>query len=80
MNALTRAARERGLATMESQVLSSNADMLRFAHGLGFELQHLPDDIRIVRIVKGLQPAAPQAHPPMSGFDSVLHKDLSRAD
>ena len=56
MSALIGAARERGLATMESQVLSWNADMLRFAHGLGFEVQHVPDDIGTMRIVKELLP------------------------
>jgi acetyltransferase len=55
MNALIGAARERGLATMESQVLTCNTEMLRFAHGLGFEVQHVPDDMTTVRIVKALQ-------------------------
>jgi acetyltransferase len=58
MNTLIQAARERGLRTMESQVLSSNSAMLRFAHGLGFESQHVPDDLTVMRIVKQLQPPA----------------------
>ena len=60
MNALIGAARERGLLTMESQVLACNTPMLRFAHGLGFEVQHLPDDMTTVRIVKTLQARPPQ--------------------
>jgi acetyltransferase len=60
MNALIAAARERRLATMESQVLTCNAEMLRFAHGLGFEVQHIPDDMTTVRIVKALQASPPQ--------------------
>jgi acetyltransferase len=61
MQDLIAAARERGLGTMESQVLACNTDMLRFAHGLGFEVQHVPDDMSVVRIVKRLAPAAPPA-------------------
>lgn len=61
MGALIRAAHERGLSTMESQVLSCNSGMLRFAQGLGFEVQHVPDDISTLRIVKKLQTSAPAA-------------------
>lgn len=42
--------------------LELNGDMLRFAHGLGFEVQHVPDDVSVMRIVKRLQAAAPRAH------------------
>ncbi len=58
--ALIRAARARGLAVMESQVLTENREMLRFARGLGFEVRLVPEDGSIVRIVKSLQipPAA----------------------
>jgi acetyltransferase len=54
MEALTRAARERGIAEMEGQVLASNAPMLRFARALGFEVQQVAGDPRIRRVVKKL--------------------------
>lgn len=65
MNALIGAARDRGLLTMESQVLSCNGEMLRFAHGLGFEVQHVPDDATTVRIIKTLQTSL-RRHPERS--------------
>jgi acetyltransferase len=57
MSALIQAARDRGLSSIESQVLSTNSDMLRFARGLGFEVRHLPGDMTTVRIAKPLRPA-----------------------
>jgi acetyltransferase len=54
MEALIRTARERGLAIMEGIVLTRNAEMIRFARGLGFEVQPVPDDPTTVRIVKKL--------------------------
>lgn len=54
MEALIRTARERGLAIMEGVVLSRNAEMIRFARGLGFDVQPVPDDPTTVRIVKKL--------------------------
>ena len=51
---LIRAARERGLRTMEGLVLSRNAAMLRFARGLGFEIQPVAEDLATMRIVKTL--------------------------
>ena len=54
MEALIRAARERGLASMEGLVLSHNATMLRFARGLGFEICPNPGDPTTKRIVKKL--------------------------
>lgn len=54
MEALLRAARERGIAEMEGQVLASNAQMLRFARALGFRTQQVADDPRVRRIVKRL--------------------------
>ena len=36
-------------------LLSWNKDRLRFAHGLGFEVQHVPDDVSVMRVVKRLQ-------------------------
>jgi len=54
MEALTRAARDRGLAIMEGMVLSTNTTMLHFARALGFEVQSVPEDRTTVRIVKKL--------------------------
>lgn len=54
MEALIRTARERGLAIMEGIVLARNAEMIRFARGLGFEIQPVPDDPTTLRIVKKL--------------------------
>lgn len=51
---LIAAARERGLAIMEGLVLSRNSAMLRFARGLGFETERMPDDLATMRIVKRL--------------------------
>jgi len=64
MAALIGAARDRGLATMEGLVLRSNAAMMRFAQGLGFEVRSVPEDLTRVRIVKNLQPGTgPHAAP-----------------
>jgi acetyltransferase len=54
MEALISAARVRKLAMMEGQVLTRNSAMLRFARGLGFEIQRMPDDPATTRIVKKL--------------------------
>jgi len=54
MDALIRAARERGLTLMEGLVLSSNVAMLRFARALGFEVSLVPEDLTTTRIVKRL--------------------------
>jgi len=54
MEALIGAAQARGLATMEGQVLTRNSAMLRFARGLGFEIQPIPEDPATTRIVKRL--------------------------
>ncbi len=54
MEALIRAARERGLATMEGIVLASNVTMLRFARASGFEVRSVPQDPAKRRIVKKL--------------------------
>lgn len=68
--ALIGAARERGL--------SCNTEMLRFAHGLGFEVQHVPDDITTVRIVKTLQPSRPQ-RPEHHASSATVPEKESRA-
>jgi acetyltransferase len=47
-------ARSRGLKLMEGQVLTSNTTMLRFARGLGFEVEAVPGDLTIRRVVKKL--------------------------
>ena len=55
MNALMRAARERGLVTMEGLVLADNADMLGFVRALGFEVgEAAPQAPAVVRVVKKL--------------------------
>jgi len=54
MEAIIGTARSRGLKTMEGQVLSSNATMLRFAHGLGFKTEAVSDELMIRRVVKKL--------------------------
>ena len=54
MEALIGAARERGLKMMEGQVLTRNAAMLRFARGLGFEIEPIAGDFTTMRIVKRL--------------------------
>lgn len=64
MEALLRAARERGFETMEGLVLADNAPMLRFAHALGFAIEPLADDLTTVRIAIELQPAAPEPELP----------------
>jgi acetyltransferase len=55
MSALMRAARERGLETMEGLVLSDNADMIGFVRALGFEVNEAPPQApRVVRVAKRL--------------------------
>jgi acetyltransferase len=54
MEALIRAARSRKLAMMEGQVLTRNTSMLRFARGLGFEIEVMAEDPTTTRIVKRL--------------------------
>ena len=83
MSALIEAARERGLLSMESQVLCSNSHMLRFAHGLGFEVQHVPDDMTTVRIVKTLQAGGfrdtPPSRPASRASDNPIQESPRRA-
>ena len=54
MEALIRAARERGLTSMEGLVLRNNPPMLRFARALGFEVHSVAEDPLTLRIVKKL--------------------------
>lgn len=54
MEALINAARARGFAAMEGLVLATNREMLRFARGLGFEVETPADDLTTRRIVKKL--------------------------
>ncbi|MGB5080450.1 MAG: hypothetical protein WBO23_06880, partial [Burkholderiales bacterium] len=42
-------------------VLSRNAEMLRFVRALGFEVEPVPKDRTVVRIVKSLQDEPAQA-------------------
>lgn len=57
MEALTSAARQRGIRSMEGLVLRDNADMLHFVHALGFEHFQDPHGPGLLRVVKRLQPA-----------------------
>jgi len=54
MEALIRAARERGLQSMEGLVLAHNTEMLHFVRALGFETHSEPADRTTTRIVKKL--------------------------
>ena len=54
MDDLIRAARARGLESVEGIVLRNNATMLKFVRALGFEVQPMPGDRTMVRIVKTL--------------------------
>jgi acetyltransferase len=54
MEALIRTALTRGLKRMESTVLRTNSAMLRFARGLGFDVQPVADDLTTMSIVKPL--------------------------
>ncbi|MGB8327551.1 MAG: GNAT family N-acetyltransferase [Steroidobacteraceae bacterium] len=58
METLIRAARERGLTTMEGLVLANNQAMLNFAHQLGFDVRPAPGDPTTVRIALNLQAGA----------------------
>ena len=57
MEALLRAARERGIRRMEGFVLSANSEMLRFVRALGFAVEPVPGDRTMVRISRGLRDA-----------------------
>jgi acetyltransferase len=57
MDALLRAARERGFATMEGLVLRTNRPMLRFVRALGFDTEAEPCEPTMVRVVKRLRGA-----------------------
>lgn len=54
LDALMRAARARGFELMEGLVLAENADMLDFVRQLGFELEPMPQEPALVRVVKKL--------------------------
>jgi acetyltransferase len=55
MHELIRNARARGLRQLEGTVLSSNHPMLALMATLGFEIDALPQDQRLRRVVKRLQ-------------------------
>jgi acetyltransferase len=55
MDALIRAARERGFETMEGLVLRANHAMMRFVRALGFEIYPEPSEPTTVRVVKRLR-------------------------
>lgn len=54
MEALVRAARERGFETLEGLVLADNADMLDFVRELGFAVEEMPAEPELVRVTKRL--------------------------
>lgn len=54
LDALMRAAHARGFETMEGLVLAQNRDMLDFVGQLGFEVQPMPEEPTLVRVVKKL--------------------------
>jgi acetyltransferase len=56
MEALIRAARERGFTTMEGLVLRRNLAMQRFARALGFEVVRVEGELTTLRIVLDLRP------------------------
>lgn len=54
LQALLRAAHARGFETMEGLVLAENRDMLDFVALLGFEIEPMPQEPTLVRVVKKL--------------------------
>jgi acetyltransferase len=54
METLLRAAQARGFEVMEGLVLADNADMLGFVKEHGFEIEPLPQEPTLVRVVKRL--------------------------
>ena len=57
MQSLFEAARDRGLAVMEGDVLAANRRMLRLCEGLGFRLQRSRDDPEVVAVHRHLRGA-----------------------
>ncbi len=55
MQALIETARNRGLKSMEGLVLRRNRGMIRFARGLGFEIDFVAQDPTAVRVRKRLR-------------------------
>jgi len=58
MEALIRAARNRGFEVMDGMVLANNGAMLRFARALGFAVGPMDDDRETLRIVLNLTHAS----------------------
>ena len=54
IDALLQAARARGFETLEGLVLAENRDMLDFVRELGFEVEPMPLEPSLVRVVKAL--------------------------
>jgi acetyltransferase len=54
MGSLIEAARDKGLKTMEGEVLASNRNMLRLVSTLGFQVGTSEEDPSVKRVVKGL--------------------------
>jgi acetyltransferase len=66
MEALIRAARDRGFETMEGLILADNAPMLRFARALGFHVEPIAGDLRTMRATLDLAPEAQRRVPETS--------------
>lgn len=54
LDALMRAAHARGFEAMEGLVVAGNRDMLDFVRDLGFEIEPMPQEPTLVRVVKKL--------------------------
>ncbi|TSA48759.1 MAG: GNAT family N-acetyltransferase [Nitrosomonadales bacterium] len=54
LTSLIEEARDKGLATMEGDVLTSNTNMLQLAQALGFVISSHPEDMMLKRVVKRL--------------------------
>jgi len=57
LTALIEVARSRGLGSMYGDILASNSGMLGFVSGLGFRIEHNPEDPQLRRAVLELQAA-----------------------
>jgi acetyltransferase len=61
MQALIDAARARGFETMEGLVLRTNRGMLKFVRALGFDVEPVPYEPTMVRVLKRLRSTASAA-------------------
>lgn len=79
MEALIRAARNRGFEVMDGMVLANNRPMLRFARALGFELERMDDDCANLRIVKNLKLDTPRRAQPVPAARSAAPRNKAKA-